>query len=324
MIEEIKGPIESEFGLFETKLETVLKSNGGLIGQIAHHLIEMRGKRLRPILLLLSSKALSGKINPEVIEAGVAVEMVHTASLVHDDVIDSSDYRRGIPSINSIWNNHISVLVGDFLFSRALNMLAKIGSLKALEAASLTTERLSRGEILQIESSYALDITEETYYEIIKNKTASLFSASCEIGALLSEASDGIVKLFFDFGEDLGIAFQITDDLLDFIGDSKVFGKPVGTDARERKVTLPLIRALANCPVSERKRINGKIEAGLDGSEDWQEVVDFVKCYDGIDYARLKAEEYSARAAQRLTTLTPSQARDALTKVTKYAVIREK
>ena len=307
IIEQI-GP---ELELFEQRLERALSSDVQLVQEIAKYMIATKGKRLRPALMILSAQAMSG-LTDSVLDAAVALEMIHTATLIHDDVVDSSQMRRGVASVNSIWDNQISVLMGDFLFSRALTLLIRLGSKEALASLSRATERISKGELFEIEKSRDLTMMEATYFQMISDKTAALFSAACEIGAILGGGSSEDTITMVKFGEKFGLAFQITDDLLDFIGDASILGKPTGNDVRGRRVTLPLIRALTFCEDGEARHIRDHIENGVDKDEVWRDIVEFVKRYGGLTYAQEIAEQYAIVAADTLNRIRPSYARDIL------------
>lgn len=322
-LEHIIQPIQKEIQRFEERLRFALRSDVDLVDRVARYLASVKGKWLRPSLVILSARTV-GVASEEVLDAAVAVELIHTATLVHDDVVDSAELRRGAPSVNSVWNDRISVLMGDFLFSRAFSMLVRIGSDRVLGVMSGATERIARGELFQIERSTELDMTEEAYFGMIGDKTASLVSAACEVGAILAGAPSDRVERMARFGESLGLAFQITDDVLDFVGNAEITGKPVGRDVRDRKLTLPLIRALSLCENGERERIRSKMANGLYGGERFREILDFVERYDGIGYARDRAKEFEVRASRQIEPLEPSDDRDALLQVVLYATERER
>ncbi|MBI4530901.1 MAG: polyprenyl synthetase family protein [Candidatus Latescibacteria bacterium] len=307
-IVEHLGP---ELTLFEQRLEQTLQSDVQLVQEIAKYLMATKGKRLRPALAILSAQVV-GELADGVFDAAVAIEMIHTATLIHDDVVDSSTIRRGVASVNSIWDNQISVLMGDFLFSRALALLVKLDSKEALFSLSRATERISKGELFEIEKSQDLTMMEATYFQMIGDKTAALFSAACEIGAVLARGSAEEIAAMTKFGETFGLAFQMTDDLLDFIGDASTLGKPIGNDVRSRKVTLPLIQALTVCGDGKAHDIRDQIEMGIDSDEVWHGIVDFVEDYGGIAYTQKMASQYAASAAETLQQLRPSSARDIL------------
>lgn len=319
MMEQLGEELES----FEHRLEATLGSDVKLVQEIARYLIERKGKRLRPILTILSAQA-TGGTSEDVYDAAVAVEMIHTATLVHDDVVDSSKMRRGVSSVNSIWDNQVAVLMGDFLFSRALSLLVRVGSKKAVASLSQATERISRGEFYEIERSQDLDLIESTYLQMIGDKTAALFSAACEIGAILAGANDDETVALRDFGEHFGLAFQMTDDLLDYVGDPDILGKPTGSDLRGRKITLPLIRALSVCHDGEARRVRDRIESGIDTDEAWQDVASFVEDHGGIAYAMEVAARHAKSAGEAVESLRPSSARNLLYQAVSQSVTRQR
>jgi len=323
MIEHILHFVYEDIQRFEERLESVLRSDVDLVDGVARYLASVKGKRLRPGLVILTSKAL-GAASEDVLQAAVAVELIHTATLVHDDVVDGATLRRGMPSVNSLWNDRVSVLMGDFLFSRAFSILVRIGVTEVLEVMSVATERIARGELLQIEQRGALDLTEEAYFGMIGDKTASLMAAACRAGAILGDAPRDRIERMAMFGEHVGMAFQIADDVLDFVGDAAVTGKPVGRDMRDRKLTLPLIRALSLCENGERERIRSKVASAPEGDGAFGEILDFVEHYNGIRYAQDRAKEFSGRACRQIEPLEPSDARDALMDVALYVADRER
>jgi octaprenyl-diphosphate synthase len=283
--------------------------------------VAARGKRFRPALALLTAQALGGE-SDRVVDAAVGIELLQTATLIHDDIIDSADMRRGVPSLNAVWGNQVSVLMGDFLLSKALQILVGLRSLEVMEAATRATQRMVLGELLGIEKGDTA-ISESLYLDLIRKKTSALVSLACELGAILSGASPEQIARLSAFGELLGMAFQITDDILDFTGDAALLGKPVGNDLKEKTITLPLIRALETCPNGEGDRIRAWIETSEDGGADWEEIVTFVRRYDGIAYALEKANGYATDASRHLSILTASEARRSLELATRHAVRRE-
>lgn len=318
----ILDPIREDMERFERAFKTMFESKIEVIDQIADHLIHAKGKRLRPALVLLSA-ATYGRPGAEAIRVAAIIELIHTATLVHDDVVDEAAIRRGRPSLNSVWDNHVSVLMGDYLLAKALSQILLMDAREMMTVISRSTERLSKGELLQANRGFDPDITEQEYLEIIGDKTASLVSSGCEIGVYLTSRSKETAARFRRFGEYLGMAFQIADDLLDFIGDEHTVGKPIGNDIREGTVTLPLIRAMTQAPPAEVERIQTLInEDGKD--EDWAEIVEFTKRYCGIEYARARAEEFAALAKAQLEPVPDSSAKRSLLTMVDYTVYREK
>lgn len=299
-----------------------LGSDVDLINQVTQHLLLMRGKLVRPRLVLLSAQACGGW-DERAVTVATAVELLHTGALIHDDVIDGSQLRRGMPSLNSRWNNHISVLMGDYLFSKSFSLMVKLNSWRLVGIFSKATERMSRGEMLQVEMSHRLEVQEKDYLRVIADKTASLFSASCEMGAVLATGRVNFQECLARFGENLGCAYQIMDDLLDLVGVEDLTGKPVGSDIRGKKATLPLIYSLSQAPVEESRKVREKIQKGVKG-EDWWEVVHFTQNYGGVDYARLKAEEFARAAEKELEALEGSEAKQGLLEIVKYTMARNR
>ncbi len=271
-----KGLIDSELAQFEMRLDEVLTADVELANDIARYMSTLKGKRLRPALALLSAQATGLADSKQVIEASVAVEMIHAATMVHDDVVDSATMRRGSKSVNEVWTGQIAVLMGDFLLARALCLLVELGNLAALGVVSRATERLSLGEIFEIQIGQQRDAREASYFTMVSDKTASLISASARLGPIFAGADERVIDAMGRYGELLGKAFQIADDILDFTGDETTMGKPVGHDLREGKITLPLIRALQNASDGERQTIEALLTQDDNGEADWGRIVSFV------------------------------------------------
>ena len=316
------GLIDKELGLFEERLDAVLHADVELVHQIARYMSTLRGKRLRPALALLSTRAVDSW-DERIIDAAVAVEMLHAATMVHDDVVDSATMRRGKASINSVWNGQIAVLVGDFLLARALCLLVDLGNIKALQVVSRATERLSIGEIYEIQIGQQCDTSEASYFGMVADKTASLISATTRIGPILMDVEQSLIDGLGEYGEHLGRAFQIADDILDFTGDADTMGKPVGHDLLEGKITLPLIRALQAAPSADRQAVETLLRQTDKGEAEREQIVEFVARYDGVAAASKTAREYAARAQQCLEILSPSPARTALELAVKLVVERQ-
>ncbi len=304
-MDQLLGPIQKEIDLFERRLDEMLRSDVEMVHQVARYMAALKGKRLRPALAVVCTKA-AGSWDDRVIDAGVAVEMIHAATMIHDDVVDRAETRRGKPSVNSKWNDHTAVMFGDFLFARALSLLVGLGNRDALAAVSGATERLIQGEIHESQISLQRDTRESSYFAMVGDKTASLISASCRIGPLIAGAPEGTAEALGKYGEYLGLAFQIADDMLDFTGDADTMGKPVGSDLREGKITLPLIRALASARDGERQRIEAILRREDQAESDWEEVVNFVETQGGIGSAAEEARRYAGMARECLKGLEPS------------------
>ncbi|MEE2831513.1 MAG: polyprenyl synthetase family protein [Candidatus Latescibacterota bacterium] len=300
----------------------MLQADVEMVHDVARYMATLKGKRLRPALIVLCARA-TGHWDDRVIDAGVSVEMVHVVTLIHDDVIDQADTRRGKTSVNAKWNDHVAVMMGDFLLAKALCLLVDLGNLEALGAVARATERLSQGEIFEFQIGLQADMREESYFTMVGDKTASLISASCRIGPLMAGAPKQMVEALTEYGEHLGLAFQIADDVLDFTGDASTLGKPVGHDLRERKITLPLIKALDIAPAAERAGIVGILTASDPSEADWARVVDFVAQHDGVAAARKTAHEYAARAQSSLQGVPESVSRTILETAVRLVVERD-
>jgi octaprenyl-diphosphate synthase len=316
------GPIAKELELFEARLDAALRADVELAHQIARFLAALKGKRLRPSLALLGAKA-TGPWNERVIDAAVAVEMIHAATMVHDDVVDAATMRRGKASVNSAWGGQVAVLVGDFLLARALSILVDLGDSRALQIVSRTTERLSIGEIFEIQIGQQWDTRRESYFSMVGDKTASLISAAARLGPILVGADRETVASMGQYGESLGQAFQIADDILDFTSDADTMGKPVGHDLRQGKITLPLIHALEAAPAPARRDIESLLRQEEKDEADWQRIIDFVIQHRGVDAAGATARRCGDRARQCLAGLASSPARTALELAVRLVVERK-
>lgn len=322
-IREIKSPVAQELKAFEEDFLGTLKTDVDLINSVIFYLAAHKGKRLRPLLIFLIAN-LKGSSTRKSIEAAVIVELIHTATLIHDDIVDEAELRRGGPSVNAVWNNQVSVLVGDFLFSQALQKMVTLNDLDINRVISEVTIQMSEGELLQIERAQGYELDESTYFRMISSKTASLISASCQLGALTSSRKEAYsIDKFWNFGEYLGRAFQIQDDLLDYLGDEEIVGKPVGNDLKESKITLPLLYALNNSKNGKSARIKELLEKG-DASDKFDEIRDFVIKNGGVDYSRAKANGYIQKALSLLEPFQPSPFKDALVHLVEFAAKREK
>ncbi len=317
----ISRPIKDELDHFNSLFKESLRSKVGIVDLIAKYIVKQKGKKIRPLLVLLSSKV-SGGVTERSYRGAILVELLHTATLVHDDVVDSAEKRRGLPSINAIWKNKVAVLMGDYLLSRGLLIAVENDDFDFLKVITNTVKRMSEGELLQINKTRKLNIDEETYFRIISDKTASLLSTCCEIGA--ASATDDLEKItaMRNFGENLGIAFQIRDDILDFIGTSKIIGKPLGGDIKEKKITLPLIYALSNADKSTASSIIKLIKNGKDKNNVLR-VIEFVKESKGIEYAYSVARKYTQEAKKSLENFPTSESRLALESLVDFVIDRK-
>lgn len=316
------GSIQTELDLFERRLDQALQSEVELVHQVARYLAPLKGKRLRPALAVLSARA-AGGWDDRIIDAGVAVEMIHTATMIHDDVVDAAGTRRGKETVNAAWDSRIAVLMGDFLLSRALNILVDLKNQQALETVSRVTERLSQGEIYEIQIGQQTDTRETSYFAMVSDKTASLIAASCKLGPILVGAPPQVVEAMGQYGEALGLAFQIADDVLDFTGNADTLGKPVGHDLREGKITLPLIRALAAAPPAERQAAEALLRQAGKSEAEWGQIVAFVEKHQGLRSARQTARQFGERAEECLKLLPASFSRLALQQAAQLVVERD-
>ncbi len=317
----ISRPIKDELDHFNSLFKDSLRSKVGIVDLIAKYIVRQKGKKIRPLLVLLSSKV-SGGVTERSYRGAILVELLHTATLVHDDVVDSAEKRRGLPSINAIWKNKVAVLMGDYLLSRGLLIAVENEDFDFLKVITNTVKRMSEGELLQINKTRKLNIDEETYFRIISDKTASLLSTCCEIGAASATNDNEKIKLMKQFGENLGMAFQIRDDILDFIGTSKIIGKPLGGDIKEKKITLPLIYALSKADKNTAAGIIKLIKNGKD-KNNVQQVIEFVKESKGIEYAYTVARKYTSEAKKCLESFPASESKLALESLVDFVIDRK-
>lgn len=320
-IDSIKRPIDEELKLFERRFKEAMKSNVPLLDKITYYIVQRQGKQMRPMFVFLCAK-LCGTINDGTYYAASMIELLHTATLVHDDVVDDAYERRGFFSINALWKNKIAVLVGDYLLSQGLLIAVKNDQYRLLQIMSQAVKEMSEGELLQIEKARRLDIKEEIYFDIIRQKTASLIASACSAGAASTTNDNEIIEKMRLFGEKAGIAFQIRDDLFDFGTDD--VGKPLGIDIKEKKMTLPLIYALKNASLSDRRRIINNVKVHNENPEKVAEVIDFVKKSGGLDYAQKAMYQYRDEAFELLRTFPPSEIRDCLEQLINYVTERKK
>jgi len=321
-IKEIKKPIVDEMNLFENKFKKSLKTTVPLLDKIMHYIIKRKGKQMRPMFVFLCAK-LFGETKESAYTAASLIELLHTATLVHDDVIDESNFRRGVFSINALWKNKISVLVGDFLLSRGLLLAVEKNEFELLKIVSHAVKDMSEGELLQIEKTRKLNITEEVYFEIIRKKTATLISACCAAGASSSETSRKNISQMKIFGEKVGIAFQIKDDLFDYT-QSPLIGKPTGLDIREKKMTLPLIHTLNQVNKKEKSFIINTIKNDSKNSKKVEQIINLVKENKGLEFAENKMNEYYSESIKILEKFDNNNAKDSLKKLVEFVVKRKK
>jgi len=322
-VSQIKQPIEYEMELFEKKFQLSMYSKVSLLNRITHYVVNRKGKQMRPMFVFLIAKMFNnGDVNDRTYRGASVIELIHTATLVHDDVVDESNKRRGFFSINALWKNKIAVLVGDFLLSKGLLLSIDNSDFDLLKIISTAVREMSEGELLQIEKARKLDITESVYFEIIRKKTATLIAACCEMGSQSVMAPKTEVENMRQFGEYIGMAFQIKDDLFDY-GTQKI-GKPTGIDIKEQKMTLPLIHTLNNCSKKEKKWVVNSIKNYNTDKVRVNELIHFVKEKGGLDYAVSKMKEYQNMALAILQKYPDSTYKESLELMVNYVIERKK
>jgi octaprenyl-diphosphate synthase len=323
IVAQIKNPINAEMELFENKFKEAMLSKVPLLNRITYYIVRRKGKQMRPMFVFLVAKMVSnGKFSDRTYRGASVIELIHTATLVHDDVVDDSNRRRGFFSINALWKNKIAVLVGDFLLSKGLLLSIDNNDFDILKLISVAVREMSEGELLQIEKARRLDITEEVYFEIIRQKTATLIAACCAIGAASVDADEIEIAKMHKFGELIGIAFQIKDDLFDYTESN--IGKPTGIDIKEQKMTLPLIYTLNSCSEKDKKWLINSVKKHNTDKKRVKEVISFVKDNGGIEYTIAKMEAYQKEALEILETYPASEYKDSLKTMINYVVERKK
>lgn len=320
-LDEIKKPIAGELNTFEGKFRASMQSSVPLLDRITHYIVKRKGKQIRPMFVFFSA-SLCGGITEATYRGSALVELLHTATLVHDDVVDNSYQRRGFFSVNALWKNKIAVLVGDYLLSKGLLLSINNGDFELLRIVSEAVKQMSEGELLQIEKARRLDIDEKVYYEVIRQKTASLIASCCACGAASAGADSETVEKMRLFGEKVGLAFQIKDDLFDFGTDD--VGKPLGIDIKEKKITLPLIYALNKAEESEKRRIINLVKNHNEESAKVSEIIDFVRNSGGMDYAHSKMLQYQQEAFNILNEFPDHSSRTALEQLVRFTTERKK
>ena len=318
---EIRKPISEEMEIFENKFSKLMLSDVPLLNRITHYIIKRKGKQMRPMLIFLCSKLLSsGKVNEKVYRGASVIELIHTATLIHDDVVDESNKRRGFFSINAIWKNKIAVLVGDFLLSKGMLLCIDNKDYDILDVISESVKQMSEGELLQIEKAKKLDIDEDTYFEIIKKKTASLISSCCKIAAVSVNSSSYEIKKITKIGMHIGIAFQIKDDLFDY--GKKTIGKPRGIDIKQKKITLPLIYTLNNINKPEKRWLIKSLKKNKKSRALINQIISLVKEIGGLDYAIQIMNKYHKLSLNDLEAFKDSPYKDSLKKMVNYVIDR--
>ena len=322
IVAQITEPINEEMELFEKKFRDSMSTKVALLNRITYYIVNRKGKQMRPMFVFLTAKLLNiGEVNERTYRGASVIELIHTASLVHDDVVDDSYKRRGFFSINALWKNKIAVLVGDYLLSKGMLLSVEYEDFDLLKIISVAIREISEGELLQIDKARRLDITEDVYYEIIRQKTATLIAACCSLGACSVKPGSEDVETFRKFGELCGMAFQIKDDLFDY-GVEKI-GKPTGIDIKEQKMTLPLIYALNNSTPKEKKWLINSVKNYNKDKSRVKEVIALVKAKGGLLYAETKMNEFKDKALELLNTYPDSEYKDALRLMVNYVVERK-
>ncbi len=323
IVDQLKKPIAKEMELFEDKFSSSMRSHVALLNRITHYIVNRKGKQMRPMFVFMVAKMLEEKeVNERCYRAASVIELIHTATLVHDDVVDESYQRRGFFSINALWKNKIAVLVGDYLLSKGLLLCIDHKDFDLLEIISVAVREMSEGELLQIEKTRRLDVDESIYMEIIRQKTATLIASCCALGAASVHASPETIEQLRQFGEDIGIAFQIKDDLFDY-GETKI-GKPTGIDIREKKMTLPLIHAINKSDTKQKKWLIQSVKHHNKDKKRVKSVIAFVKEQGGLAYATAQMHAYKDKALVQLHAFPKNEFRDTLEEMVRYVIERKK
>lgn len=319
-IKTIKKLFTNELAAYSDQFKQIMTSDIKLIDTVIKYIVKHKGKNLRPLLVIMSAK-LCGLPTKNTYVTACIVEMLHSATLIHDDVVDEAEIRRGFPSINAVWKNKIAVLMGDYLLSKCLINGTETGSLEVMQILADSAKRLSKGELVQIEKSKTLNITEEEFFTMISNKTAALIGAACCLGAITTSNSEEDKMNMKNFGESIGIAFQIRDDLLDYYGSQKLVGKPIGNDFKDKKLTLPLIHAFEKAPKKESSVIKKMIKKGVK-KKDIIEIIKFAEKYDGINYSRQKLTEYADKAKSIIAGYPQSEVKESMINFVDFIIVR--
>lgn len=323
IVEQIKQPIAFEMDLFEQKFQLSMSSKVALLNRITHYIVNRKGKQMRPMFVFLVAKMVNnGEVSERTYRGASVIELIHTASLVHDDVVDDSNRRRGFFSINALWKNKIAVLIGDYLLSKGMLVCIDNSDFDLLKIISVAVREIVEGELLQIEKARKLDITEDVYYEIIRQKTATLIAACCSLGAASVKPNTNDVERMRKFGELIGMAFQIKDDLFDY--GEEAIGKPTGIDIKEQKMTLPLIHVLNNCSKKDQDWLFNSIKKHNKDKKRVKEVIAFVKDHGGLEYAVAKMKQFQEEALLLLKDYPESEFKSSLILMVNYVIERKK
>lgn len=320
-LNEIKRPIQDNLKEFELVFEKTMHSESLLLNKIINYILKSKGKQLRPVLVLLSA-GIFGKINPSTYTAATLIELLHTASLVHDDVVDDSNFRRGFFSVNALWKNKIAVLVGDYFLSKGMILALDQSEFRILKLVSDAVKEMSEGELLQLQKSRFMNISEEVYYKIIRKKTAALLAASCAAGTASVSDDEQLLLKMKKFGELLGLAFQIKDDLLDFDASNNT-GKPVFNDLKEQKISLPLIVTLQKADILERRRLLSYVKKHNTNKKTLEKLIGAIKQADGFNYAIQKMEQFKTEALEILNEFPDSDCKNSLIKLVTFTTQRK-
>ncbi|MDR1653683.1 MAG: polyprenyl synthetase family protein [Prevotellaceae bacterium] len=320
-LDRIKYPVRDEFAKFEAGFKSAFQTENALLAQIASHILQKNGKKLRPAIVLLAAKLCANVCNAATVESAVALELLHTASLIHDDIVDDTMIRRGMPSVNAVWNNKISVLAGDYFLSNALHFTSRTQNLKIMTLLAEIGICLSEGELSQLSKGNQISISEAEYLAIIRSKTALLFASCAKMGALSVDADEHKTLKMSLFGEFLGICFQIKDDIFDY-SENKNIGKPTGNDIREGKITLPLIFALQNAAETEKSEIVNILKTNDLNNTNIEKIIKFVKDNGGIEYSIDKMLIYKDKAIAELDSFPDGELKNALAGCAEFAVQR--
>jgi len=323
VVDKIKAPIKEEMAKFEPFFRSSMQTNVPLLNIIMNYILRRKGKQMRPMFVFLTAKLLKEEVGESTYTAASLIELLHTATLIHDDVVDEAYERRGFFSINALWKSKISVLIGDYLLSKGLLLAVEHNEYELLKIVSVAVREMSEGELLQIQKSRKLNLTEEVYYDIIRKKTAALIAACTACGAKSSGADEQLVEKMWQFGEYTGMAFQIKDDLLDYQNNGNI-GKPSGNDIKEKKLTLPIIFALEQSSLVEKKKILSLVKRHNKNKQKVREVIDFVIAKGGLDYAAQRMNEYKKKALDLLQDMPDNEAKSALKELVNYVVNRKK
>ncbi len=319
-LEDIIAPVTKQMQQVDQFIKNELHSDIALINTISHYIINSGGKRIRPVMLLLAAAACDNESKHNVALAAI-IEFIHTATLLHDDVVDESELRRGQNTANDVWGNQASVLVGDFLYSRAFQQMVRVNSMKVMDVLADTTNMIAEGEVLQLMNSHDAQISIDDYYQTIHRKTAILFKAACQLGAVISDSNSDTEQALASYGLNMGIAFQVIDDVLDYSGDVENTGKNLGDDLGDGKMTLPLIRTMQQTSTEKQKFLSGVIESGAN-QQDIEQIINIVNSTDAIEYTRQQAYTYTSKAKSALDAIPESIYKQSMLDLTDFFIAR--